>query len=90
MHIAVSQGAEEGKRFVEYVNFLSDKGYLPPGSKNWVDHIRQKGNEANHEVAIMSRYDAEELISFCELILRFLFEYPARMAKKLLPPASAE
>ena len=89
MHIAVLQGAEEGKSFVFYVNHLSEKGFLPPGSRDWVDHIRQKGNEANHEITIMTREDAEELISFSELILRFLFEYPARIARRTAPPSGA-
>jgi hypothetical protein len=44
-----------------------------------VDHIRKKGNEANHEIAIMSRTDAEELISFIEMLLKFMYEFPARI-----------
>ena len=89
MHIAVSQGAEEGKSFVFYVDHLSDKGFLPPGSRDWVDHIRQKGNEANHEITVMAKEDAEELITFSELILRFLFEYPARIARRTAPSPGA-
>ena len=48
MHIGVEQGAEEGKTFIFYVNFLADKGYVPPNGKHWVDHIRKKGNEARN------------------------------------------
>ncbi len=54
MNIAVEQGAKEGLRFIEYVNYLSDEGYTPPNGKHWVDHIRKKGNEATHEIAIMN------------------------------------
>jgi DNA-directed RNA polymerase subunit RPC12/RpoP len=49
MHVAVSKGAMENQSFIEYVEFLSSKGYVPPDAKVWVDHIRTKGNEANHQ-----------------------------------------
>lgn len=76
MNIAVEQGADEGLKFIEYVTFLSDKGYVPPNGKHWVDHIRKKGNEATHEIAIMSEAEAQDLISFIEMLLRFIYEFP--------------
>jgi hypothetical protein len=82
MHIAVSKEAEEGKNFVYYVEFLSDKNYVPPGAKDWVDHIRTKGNEANHEILLMKKEDAKELISFCGMLLKIVYEFPARITKK--------
>jgi hypothetical protein len=53
MHIAVSKGAPKGKSFIEYVEYLSGKHFIPPGGESWVDHIRKKSNEANHEIVIM-------------------------------------
>ncbi|PWB49232.1 MAG: hypothetical protein C3F06_14800 [Candidatus Methanoperedenaceae archaeon] len=82
MNIAVLKGAKEGLKFFEYVNFLSDKNYTPPDGKDWVDHIRKKGNEAAHEIAIMNKEDAEELIDFIEMLLKFIYEFPATMKKK--------
>jgi hypothetical protein len=82
MNIAVHRGANEGESFVEYVNFLSTKGYVPPDGKDWVDHIRKKGNEATHEIAVMNREDAEELLSFLEMLLRFNYEFPAMIRSK--------
>ena len=79
MNIAVARGADENKGFVYYVNYLADNNYLPPGGRDWVDLIRKKGNEANHEIAVMNREDAEELITFSEMLLRFIYEYPAMM-----------
>ena len=81
MNIAVTQGAEEGKPFISYVEYLANSGYVPPNGKGWVDHIRQKGNEATHEIALMSKADAEELISFIEMLLKFIYEFPARIPK---------
>ncbi len=79
MNVAVKQGALEGKPFIEYVEYLSDKGYVPPNGKHWVDHIRKKGNEATHEIALMKKEDAEDLISFTEMLLKFIFEFPSKL-----------
>jgi len=79
MNIAVQQGAEEGKRFLEYVEYLADKGYVPPNGKIWVDHIRKKGNEATHEIALMSKDDALDLITFIEMLLKFIYEFPSKI-----------
>ena len=82
MNIAVSKGAKEGQKFIEYVNFLSDKNYIPPDGKDWVDHIRKKGNEATHEISIMKREDATKLITFIEMLLKFMYEFPASIKIK--------
>ncbi len=76
MHIAVEVGAQEGLSFIEYVKYLSDQGYVPPNGKKWVDHIRKKGNEANHEISIMKQSDAQELLVFIEMLLKFIYEFP--------------
>jgi hypothetical protein len=79
MNLAVSQGADEGKSFLEYVNFLSDAGYVPPNGKVWVDHIRKRGNEATHEIKVMTKDDAIDLIIFSEMFLKFIYEFPNRI-----------
>ncbi len=81
MHIAVEQKAEEGKSFIHYVEFLAQSGYVPPNGKGWVDHIRKKGNEATHEIVLMQAEDAIELISFAEMLLKFIYEFPARVPR---------
>jgi hypothetical protein len=78
MNVAVSEGAEENKSFAHYVNYLAEEGHIPPkAASTWVDHIRDKGNDANHEIQIMTREDAERLIRFSEMMLRIMYEYPA-------------
>ncbi|MGZ0875138.1 DUF4145 domain-containing protein [Priestia megaterium] len=81
MNVAVSKGAEAGKSFAFYVNFLDEHRYIPPDSKEWVDHIRDKGNEATHEIPSMSKTDALELLHFTEMLLRFVYEMPGEMQK---------
>lgn len=79
MNIAVNHGANPGGTFISYIEHLSDSGFVPPNGKGWVDHIRKKGNEATHEIALMSSADAEELISFAEMLLKFIYEFPSRV-----------
>jgi len=82
MHIAVSKGAKEGLSFIEYIQFLSDKGYVPPDGKDWVDHIRTKGNDATHEIILMQKEDAEDLIIFIGMLLKVIYEFPEKIRKK--------
>jgi hypothetical protein len=79
MHIAVDQKAKEGGSFLDYVEYLAANGFVPPNGKGWVDHIRKKGNDANHEIVFMSRSDAEDLIIFVEMLLKFIYEFPKRI-----------
>lgn len=74
MNLAVQNGAKQNLTFAEYVNFLSDNGWVPPNGKNWVDQIRQKGNEANHELRVMKKSDADQVLRFLAMLLKFMFE----------------
>lgn len=79
MHVAVEKGAKEGESFVSYVEYLAGQGYVPPDGKAWVDYIRQKGNEANHEIKVMNAQDAQALITFIEMLLKFVYEFPKKV-----------
>ena len=81
MNVAVAKGAEEGLRFVQYVDYLYDSHFLPPGSKNWVDHIRNIGNDANHKTEIISKDNAENLILFTGTLLEIIYAMPAQYEK---------
>jgi hypothetical protein len=84
MHIAVDAGAEKNDSFLHYVEYLAAKGYVPPSGKTWVDYIRTKGNEANHEIVVMTSEEGRALVLFVEMLLRFIYELPA-----LVPPIPA-
>jgi hypothetical protein len=81
MHIAVERGAATGEKFIAYVDYLAKQGYVPPDGRIWVDHIRTKSNEANHEIVAMTDTDAADLVTFVEMLLRFIYEFPARVPK---------
>lgn len=82
MNVAVSKGAEPDQKFGYYVRFLEEKNFIPPDGKEWVDHIREKGNEANHEIPSINKDEATELIDFVGMLLRFVYELPGRMAQR--------
>jgi len=76
MNLAVQHGAEENKNFLHYVDHLTNSGFVPPQGRQWVDAIRTKGNEANHEIALMDKKDAQLILHFTEALLRFNYEMP--------------
>ena len=78
MHVAVGQGAAQNLNFTDYVDYFVTNHYAPPNSQPWIDRIRQQGNEANHQVVIKNKDDATEIITFLEMLLRFIYEFPAR------------
>ena len=81
MNIAVQKKASGNLKFIEYVEYLSDQGYVPPDGKSWVDNIRQKGNEATHEIKLMDKKDAEDLVVFSEMLLKFIYEFQSLMSQ---------
>lgn len=90
MHIAVLQGAKAGQSFFEYITYLAKEGYVPPNGTVWVDYIRRRSNEANHEIVLMTKEDAIALIAFVEMLLRFIYELPnLAPAAPGAPPAAS-
>jgi len=78
MNVAVHLGAPKNQPFTAYVDYLEANHYVPPGAKTWVDAIRKKGNDATHEIPATTKEDARELIDFVEMLLKLVFEFPAR------------
>lgn len=80
MHIAVAKGAKENESFLSYVEFLKDEHFIPRDSEGWVDAIRKSGNDANHEIVIMSVQQGQQLVRFVEMLLKLVYEFPAEIA----------
>lgn len=83
MNVAVQHGAKAGQSFVDYVDHLAANGYVPPNGKAWVDQIRKKGNEATHEIPSINQNDSQQILTFVEMLLRFIYEFPSM----LTPPS---
>lgn len=76
MCIACEEGASEGKKFEYYVDYLNDKGFIPPKGRLWVDKIRKLGNQATHRLESKSKEEAELAIKFTSMLLKFIYEFP--------------
>lgn len=81
MHVAVEKGAQPNQKFVEYVNYLEQNHLINPEASNWVDRMREKGNEANHEIKISAPEEATEMLDFMEMLLKMVYEFPGRVRK---------
>ena len=84
MNVAVEKGAAEGLHFAGYVGWLLQEGYAPKGSEGWVTYIKDRGNEANHEIVPKGQDEAIGVLRFTEQLLRNMFELPS-----LVPPVIA-
>lgn len=84
MNVAAAQGAGSNLSFKQYVEWLSSKGYVPPGNSDWLDHIRNLGNDANHEIPAIAKEDAAEMLGFLGMLLKFVFEYPAKSKARVV------
>lgn len=78
MHVGVEKGADIGQNFISYVNYLSENGYVPPDAREWIDEIREHGNDANHEIVLITEDEAKDMVEFTAMLLRVVYEYPAR------------
>jgi len=75
-HIAVEKGAKENQTFKAYIEYLADKGYVTPDGRAWVDYIKDRGNDANHEILLMAEKDAKGVLHLTENLLRNVYELP--------------
>lgn len=80
MNVAVHKGAEVGGPFTQYVDYLAER-VLGPGNRAWIDRIRTIGNAGNHELAQVSEANARNILSFVEMVLKLVYEYPSRAAE---------
>jgi len=83
LHVAVKEGAPQNSSFLQAVNYLDEHHYIPRNGKGWVDRIRRLGNEANHEIVLMTREQAEEALTFTGWLLTLTYQLPG----SLPPPA---
>jgi hypothetical protein len=88
MHVAVDKGAEEGKSFVSYLDYLESQGYVPAVMREWVDFIRTHGNEATHEIPSVPADRGAGTFVFTEQLLKSTYEMAALAKKFAAPPAS--
>jgi Domain of unknown function (DUF4145) len=81
MHVAVDKcSSAPGKGFVDYVDDLSNAGYITTGLKDVVDRIRKRGNVANHELPPSTEQDSLLTMTITEHLLEGMYELPGMAA----------
>jgi Domain of unknown function (DUF4145) len=90
MHVAVEKGAEQNQTFAHYVDWLIEQGIVTVHMKEWIDEIRELGNDANHEIVLMEKDEADSLLTFVAMLLKVVYEYPRRAQLSLESRQSRE
>lgn len=62
------------------IEALADEGLITTDLKKWAHIIRQDGNESAHEEEPVTREFSEDLLSFTELFLLYVFTMPKKVA----------
>jgi hypothetical protein len=63
--------------FVQAIEWLDDNRYLPPGARDtWVDFIRDRANEENHQIVIITAPEAAKLVELTAHLLRHIYDLP--------------
>ncbi len=91
MYIATQLNGEQRIEggFQANIKWLFDNHWIPPNGRAWVEHIREKGNDATHEVMTPDPELARQLVDFLEILLRVVYDMPNRLAPPAVnPPAT--
>jgi hypothetical protein len=81
--VAVDQGQTSGSLY-ERLAALASAGILLPTLADWATEVRLIGNAGAHfdPLETVTRHDAEQLLSFLQELLRYLYEMPAELARR--------
>ena len=91
-HIAVEKGLAaqdahgRAPTFAACLQHLREVGLLTPPLEPWVAHIRDVGNEANHDLAAIDAESATRVATFTRQLLVTTYEMPHRMRAALGAP----
>ena len=75
MNLAVVNGAKEGLKFIEYVDYLCRNGFVHRKQTKQADIVRTMGNDANHQIENKTQQEAEQIFKFVELLLLNNYEF---------------
>ena len=64
------------------IDALAVKNMLTPDLKDWAHQVRLGGNDAAHDEDPYTQDEAEELLSFVELYLTYVYSMPGRLAAR--------
>lgn len=84
MNTAVSEGAETNLKFFKYVDYLKSKNLFHPKCESLLATIKDKGNEANHEIEDVTKKDAKNVLLFTYYLLLYIYEIPGKINAEIL------
>lgn len=82
MHMAVEEGLPEkndkdrAPSFVQCMDYLEAEGVITKRNRGWADNIKDIGNEANHDLASISKEPATSVATFTRQLLHEVYELP--------------
>lgn len=79
MHLAVEKRAPENKTFAFYIDYLDEMHYFSPETKSIAMFIKDRGNDATHEIRLMSEQDAEAMIYLTGHLLETIYASKQRI-----------
>jgi hypothetical protein len=77
MVCACERGDSDGKKFVEYVDFITQTVLSFAPARTAIDAIRTIGNDANHDVAFVTQDDARRALSIVTYMLNTIYSLPS-------------
>src|SRR5262249_39009816 len=80
LHIAVEKGLshKHGLSFADCIHLIAS-GLCGAGDRAWVDSLRILGNDANHDLKVFSKDEANRALKYMEHLLEELYEFPEEM-----------
>jgi hypothetical protein len=82
LQLALRRQGAEGRNLKQEIDNLASTGELPPLMKEWSGEVRELGNDATHPApgqAATSAQDAQDIVSFLDFLLEYLYDLPHRI-----------
>lgn len=77
MACACHEGDTDGKKFVDYVDYITNNALTFPKARTSIDQIRSIGNEANHKLEFLDQDAAKRAMRIMEYMLNALYSLPS-------------
>lgn len=66
----------------DQTSIFQTNGILSPALVEWADAIWEDGNDASHDSDPFSKEEAERILSFNEIYLRYVYTLPGMLAER--------
>jgi hypothetical protein len=81
MHVAVAGGAKEGETFAYYSNYIIEHHVVPESFRRLIDQLKDRGNDANHQIILMSEQEATQLLAIIQTSIAWAYAAEALEVK---------